>query len=238
MALSDVEVRVLGALMEKERTTPDGYPLSTQALVTACNQRTNREPVTDYHLQDVVAAVTRLKDRGLAETIQEMGDRVPKHKNSAARALQLDTGEFAVLAVLMLRGEQTPGELRARTERYTAFASVADVERVLSALAGRSTPLTRCLGRSPGQSQDRWTHTLGADEERLAPRVRSRPGSEEPRTAGRNHGGNGDVRPHPPVGAGESAVTSEGTVTHEQYQQIVDRLVALERRVSLLETGD
>src|SRR5690606_7062606 len=169
MPLSDIEVRVLGALMEKERTTPDGYPLSAQALVTACNQRTNREPVTDYHLQEVLAAVSRLRDRGLAETIQELGDRVPKHGHKAARALELDARQFAVVAVLLLRGEQTPGELRARTDRYVEFGSVGAVEETLNSLSGRSAPLARNLGRSPGQSQDRWTHTLGTDEEKMVP---------------------------------------------------------------------
>ena len=246
MALSDVEVRVLGALMEKERTTPDGYPLSSQALVTACNQRTNREPVTDFHLQDVMAAVTRLRDRGLAETIQEIGDRVPKHKHRAARALDLDTEEFAVLAVLMLRGEQTPGELRARTERYVAFASVSDVERVLTALASRGTALTKSLGRSPGQSQDRWTHTLGTDEERLAPRVRPRFGSEG---SGAREGGieepNGqrpstsapiDAQPVPTDA--RPAPGGAAPVTLDDYRELVRRLEALERRVTLLETGE
>ncbi len=231
MALSDVEVRVLGALMEKERTTPDGYPLSSQALVTACNQLTNRDPVTDYHLQDVMAAVSRLRDRGLAETVQETGDRVPKHRHKAARALELDAKEFAVLAVLMLRGDQTPGELRSRTERYTSFDSVGEVERVLDALASRRTPLAKNLGRAPGQSQDRFTHTLGADEERLSPRVRSR-GTEEPRTTGPDQGG---PVAKPPV---PRPKTDDMPVTAAQYQDLVDRVAVLERRVRALETGE
>jgi len=184
MALTDVEVRVLGALIEKERTTPDGYPLSSQALLSACNQRTSRDPVTDYHLQDVVAAVGRLRDRGLAETVQTDTDRVPKHRHKAAEALGLDDKEAAVMAVLMLRGAQTPGELRTRTERYVAFDSVAEVEAVLERLAARRPALVVRLGRRPGQSQDRWRHALGADPNRLAPRVRRRPASEEGAEAG------------------------------------------------------
>ena len=224
MALSDVEVRVLGALMEKERTTPDGYPLSTQALVTACNQRTNREPVTDYHLQEVMATVSRLRDRGLAETIQEVGDRVPKHKNKAARALELDARQFAVLAVLLLRGEQTPGELRARTDRYVDFASVGAVEETLAGLAARSTPLVKSLGRAPGQSQDRWNHTLGADEEKMVPRVRQVSVTSEEQ-AGRPDDGEA------PMSRGRSAVSLE------DLESVHERLAALERRVKLLETG-
>lgn len=226
MALSDVEVRVLGALMEKERTTPEGYPLSSQALVTACNQRTNREPVTDYHLQEVMATVNRLRDRGLAETVQEVGDRVPKHKNKAARALELDSWQFAVLAVLLLRGEQTPGELRARTDRYVEFASVAAVEETLAGLAARSTPLVRSLGRAPGQSQDRWTHTLGADEEKMVPRVRATRSTTEERGGG--------------AAAGEVSGSSRATMaplTREELETLHSRLAALERRVKLLETG-
>lgn len=189
MALTDVELRVLGALIEKERTTPDGYPLSSQALLTACNQRTSREPVTDYHLQDVLSAMTRLRDRGLAETVQSVGDRVPKHRHKATEALELDDREAAVLAVLMLRGPQTAGELRTRTERYVTFAAVPEVEDVLERLAERRPPLVVRLGRAPGQSQDRWSHALGADPERLAPRVRRRHEGEGAEGAA---GGGGD----------------------------------------------
>lgn len=227
MPLSAIEVRVLGALMEKERTTPEGYPLSSQSLVTACNQRTNREPVTDYHLQEVMAAVNRLRDRGLADTIQEIGDRVPKHRNKAARALELDAGQFAVLAVLLLRGEQTPGELRARTDRYVEFTSVAAVEETLTGLSNRSAPLARSLGRSPGQSQDRWTHTLGADEEKMVPRVR-------PPRSGLEESGNGSVDNSARVGSQPAT----GIITNEEFEALVGRLEALERRVKLLETGD
>lgn len=225
MPLSDIEVRVLGALMEKERTTPDGYPLSSQALVTACNQRTNREPVSEYHLQEVLAAVSRLRDRGLAETIQEIGERVPKHRNRAARALELDLKQFAVMAVLMLRGEQTPGEVRARTDRYVEFASVADVEATLVGLAGRSTPLVKSLGRAPGQSQDRWMHTLGADEEKMVPRVRPRARPDDD--------GEGPA-PSRPANASQPATAG---VSREEFDELLARLVAVERRLALLESG-
>src|SRR5690606_23298713 len=151
MTLTDVELRVLGALIEKDRTTPENYPLSTQGLVTACNQRTSRDPVTDLHLQDVLAAVGRLKDRGLVETVQEPGDRVPKHRHKAMAAFGLNARELALLAVLMLRGPQTPGELRSRTERYTSFPDVPTVEATLQGLAARPAPLANNLGRAAGQ---------------------------------------------------------------------------------------
>ncbi|MBX3142850.1 MAG: YceH family protein [Trueperaceae bacterium] len=174
MALSDIELRVLGALMEKERTTPEGYPLSAQALLSACNQLTSRDPVTTYHLQDVLATVQRLQDKGLVAVVQTTGERVPKHRHRVAEALSVNASEAAVMAVLILRGPQTAGELRTRSERYQHFADPAAVENVLRRLEERQVPLVRNLGRGPGQSQDRWEHTLGFDEERLKPRVRAR----------------------------------------------------------------
>ncbi len=211
MALTDVELRVLGALIEKERTTPDGYPLSSQALLTACNQRTSRDPVTDYHLQDVLAAVARLRDKGLAETVQGDGDRVPKHRHKAAQALELDDRQAAVLAVLLLRGPQTPGELRTRTERYVSFAAVPEVEAVLEGMAERRPALVVRLGRAPGQSQDRWGHALGADPGRLAPRVR------RPREAG-------------------SGPTSDGADGGDRVAGLESRVAELESRLAQLET--
>lgn len=173
MPLSAIETRVLGALAEKERTTPETYPLSTQALVTACNQKTSRDPVTDYHLQDVLEALQRLRDKGHAATVQEVSDRVPKHRHLMARSLELNGDEIALLSVLMLRGPQTPGELRGRTERYgVTMRTLPELEERLRSLAERRVPLVENQGRSPGQSQDRWSHTLGASEERLQPRVR------------------------------------------------------------------
>jgi uncharacterized protein len=160
MPFSDVELRVLGALVEKERTTPDAYPLSPQALLTACNQRTSREPVTDYHLQEVQEAAFRLRERGFVATVQEVSDRVPKHRHQLARVWDVAPLELSLLAVLMLRGEQTPGELRARIERYGVPNDAAAVEAALRRLAERGSPLVENLGRRPGQSQDRWRHTL------------------------------------------------------------------------------
>jgi uncharacterized protein len=188
MPLSDIELRVLGALVEKERTTPDAYPLSMQALVAACNQLTNRDPVSDHHLQEVREAVQRLRDRGLAATVQEVRDRVPKHRHLLARGLTSDATELVLLAGLMLRGPQTAAELRTRAERYGGIPDLAGVEAALGAMARRDPPLVRNAGRSPGQSQDRWAHVLGSDEERLQPRVRAvaapvthQPGEPSPR---------------------------------------------------------
>ena len=216
MPLSEVELRVLGALVEKERTTPETYPLSTQALVTACNQRTSREPVTDHHLQDVRDAVNRLRDRGLAATVQEVGDRVPKHRHLLARAWTLDETELALLAVLMLRGEQTAAELRSRSERYGGIPDLAGVEATLAAMARRDPAMVRNVGRAPGQAQDRWAHTLSGDEARLQPRVRSTPRASE-------SGPSADASENPADTAAAGAA------------DLVARVAALEARVAELE---
>jgi len=177
MPLSDAALRVLGALLEKERTTPDAYPLSTQALLSACNQKTARDPVLNLHLREVVEGLQQLRDRGLAETIRSSGDRVPKHRQRFSDAARLGPREAAVMAVLLLRGPQTPGELRTRTERYLRFGSVSEVGETLDRLASRSPAMVANRGRSPGQQQDRWAHTLGHDATALRPRVRAAPPS-------------------------------------------------------------
>lgn len=227
MPLSDLELRVLGALVEKERTTPDAYPLSSQALLTACNQRTSRDPVSDYHLQEVQDAAFRLRERGFVATVQDAGDRVPKHRHLLQRVLGVDDLELALLAVLMLRGPQTSGELRGRVERYGAASDPAQVTQALRRLAERSTPLVENLGRGPGQSQDRWRHTLGADEVRLKPRVRNADAGEAaaPTTAPRSRAlqPSGDAPPEP------------ATLDAAAVPALAARLHALERRVAALE---
>ncbi len=163
MELTGVEIRVLGCLIEKEATTPDYYPLSTNALVTACNQSTNRDPVVSYDERTVDAAIFDLRaNKGLTRTIT--GGRTNKHRHVLAEAWGLGSGELAVLAVLMLRGPQTAGELRSRTERMHAFSDLAGVEEALRTLAVRAEPIVRELERRPGQKETRWEHLLGSDE--------------------------------------------------------------------------
>jgi uncharacterized protein YceH (UPF0502 family) len=164
--LTPDEVRVLAALVEKQRTTPEHYPLSTNALVAACNQRTSRHPVVDYDERTVERAMQELRARGLARTVRGSGMRTYKHRHVLDEALGLDPAEVAVLAVLALRGPQTPGELRARTERYGAAGAV---EGALARLAARPDPLVVDLGRAPGQSQDRWAHLLSGEAAARAP---------------------------------------------------------------------
>ncbi len=172
MSLSDIDVRILGALLEKERTTPESYPLSINALVLACNQKTSRAPVSEYSQREVENALQGLRDRGLVRSEQGVAERVVKHQHRLDEAFRLSAPDFAVLAVLMLRGPQTAGELRGRTERYTHFPDVATVDASLIRLRDHRPPLARDEGRTPGQSQTRWTHLLGADPERQKPRVR------------------------------------------------------------------
>jgi len=157
--LGPVETRVLGCLVEKQRTTPDQYPLSLNALRLACNQSTNRDPVVDYSEADVRDALTRLGDRGLTRLASGPGSRAAKFRHLLDQALRLDDAELSLLAVLMLRGAQTAAELRQRSERLHRFASVPEVEETLQALASRE--LAERLPRRPGEREERWRQLLG-----------------------------------------------------------------------------
>lgn len=157
--LSAVEQRVLGCLIEKRWTTPDQYPLSLNALRLACNQSTNRDPVTYYDEAEVREAAQRLTRYGLARLASGAGSRATKYRHLAEEGLGLDREQLAVLCVLLLRGPQTPGELKARSERMTHLATLADVDRVLGALAERG--YCERLARRPGQKEDRYRHLLG-----------------------------------------------------------------------------
>jgi hypothetical protein len=157
--LTPPEQRVLGCLIEKRWTTPDQYPLSLNALRLACNQSTNRDPVTTYDEPTVRQAADRLTRYGLARLASGHSSRATKYRHLAEEGLGLDREELAVLAVLLLRGPQTPGELKARSDRMASIASLSDVERLLAALADRG--YVRRLGRRPGQKEDRFEQLLG-----------------------------------------------------------------------------
>ena len=162
--LTDVEARVLAALIEKEATTPDAYPLSLGALLAACNQTSNREPVMRLDEEAVSAATTSLRRRSLLRAIQPAGSRVGKHQHLLADALSLDRRELALLAVLMLRGPQTAGELHVRTARLAEFADLAAVEATLDALVVREPePLVARLPRRAGQREVRYAHLLSGE---------------------------------------------------------------------------
>lgn len=160
--LSAEEQRVLGCLLEKEITVPDSYPLTINALRTACNQKSSREPVTDYDERTIQDTARLLKDRGLVRvTWMDYGRRTLKYAQTAVEALELADDERALLTVLLLRGPQAPGELRTRTDRMHEFADRAAVESVLRRMAERGEPLVVQLERRPGQQDHRWAHLLG-----------------------------------------------------------------------------
>lgn len=163
MDLTPVEQRILGCLFEKQRTTPDQYPLTLNALRLACNQATNRDPVVDWDEAALRPALERLSRRRLIRFASGHGSRVAKYRHLADEALALQPDEQAVLAVLLLRGPQTPGELKSRTDRAHGFADLGAVHEVLDRLAARS--LVRDVGRRPGQKEDRWEHLLGEEVE-------------------------------------------------------------------------
>ena len=159
--LSLLETRVLGTLVEKQHTVPDAYPLTLNALVSGCNQKTSRSPVMEATDTEVQGALDSLKAANLV--IESSGGRVARYSHNFERVLQLPSQSAAILTSLMLRGPQTAGELRSRTERLHPFASQEEVDETLRQLAGRNEPLVARLERRPGQKESRWAHLLGAD---------------------------------------------------------------------------
>ena len=158
-----VEIRVLGCMIEKQRTTPDVYPLTLNALRAACNQATNRDPVVSYDEPTIHAALRRLAQRNWARLASGPGSRAVKFRHLLNEALELGDRELAVLCVLMLRGGQTPGELKSRTERMQAFESLDGVHETLDGLIGQE--LVARLPRRPGQKEERYVQLLGGDSE-------------------------------------------------------------------------
>ncbi|MDQ2968675.1 MAG: YceH family protein [Actinomycetota bacterium] len=169
MEADAVEIRVLGCLIEKQRTTPDAYPLSLNSLRLACNQATAREPVVVYQEREIKAALDRMSNRGWTRFASGASSRALKYRHLLDEALGLSRPELSLLGVLMLRGAQTVGELKQRSERLHGFESIAEVTRTLDALAQRE--LVERLERRPGKKEERWRQLLGADssEETLQP---------------------------------------------------------------------
>jgi uncharacterized protein YceH (UPF0502 family) len=166
MILSAEEVRVVGALVEKQVTTPEYYPLTLNALVNACNQISNRDPVVAYDEQAVLRAIESLRAKGLAREVRTADGRVPKYRHVLDEALSLSKAELAVMCVLMLRGAQTVGELRGRTERLYSFSGLQFVEATLEGLMNRSdgrASLVVKLPRGAGQKESRYAHLLAGE---------------------------------------------------------------------------
>ena len=161
VVLDEVEIRVLGCLVEKEKTTPDYYPLTRNALLSACNQKSSRDPVVSYNEQTVVASLESLRERGLVHLITTSDGRVPRYRHVFSEALQLSRPQNAALCLLMLRGPQTIGEIRQRSARLYDFASLEEVEDTLKELASRPVqPLVVKLARQAGTKEPRYAQLL------------------------------------------------------------------------------
>ncbi len=171
--LEPTELRVLGCLIEKQRTTPDVYPLSLNSLRGACNQSTNRDPVVDYDEPTIRDALQRLSRRGWVRLASGPGSRAVKYRHLFDEQLSLDAAEISVLAVLMLRGPQTPGELKVRTERLNAFDSLGAVHETLEGLIDRELAVRQ--ERRPGQKEERYAHLLGGESAEPAAPVATAP---------------------------------------------------------------
>jgi uncharacterized protein YceH (UPF0502 family) len=161
--LSEIEARIIGALIEKQLTTPEYYPLTLNALVAACNQKTNREPVVAYTEAMVQKSLDELRDRNLAYVFYGSTSRVPKYKHILDKVYELEPSEVAALCVLMLRGAQTLGELRERTGRLYEFSGLGEVNETLDNLMRREEPLVVRLERQPGQKEVRYAHLLSGE---------------------------------------------------------------------------
>lgn len=179
--LTEIEARILGSLVEKQLTTPEYYPQTLNALTAACNQKNNRDPVVSYDEKTVTDALERLRDRNLVYVFYGSTSRVPKYKHMLPSVYELGPPETAIMCVLMLRGPQTLGEMRGRTERLYDFSGLGEMQETLDSLSRRDEPLTAKLERQPGQKEARFAHLLCGeiDVEAFAAAV----------TAHRSHGG-------------------------------------------------
>lgn len=175
--LTEIEARIVGALVEKQLTTPEYYPLTLNALVAACNQKTNREPVTNYDESSVSRTLDDLRDKNIVYVFYGSTSRVPKYKHMLPQVYELEPSETAVLCVLMLRGPQTIGELRERTGRLYDFRDLNDVNETLEALTKRDEPLLTRLPLAPGQKEARYAHLLSGEVTSYTPPERTSRGS-------------------------------------------------------------
>lgn len=218
--LDPVEARVIGSLMEKEITTPDHYPLSLNALVNACNQKTNRDPVMNLSDSEVQAALDRLHAKHLVLDRSGFGSRVVKYKqrfcNTEFGSMRFSPGETAIVCLLLLRGPQTPGELRSRSGRLHSFADLGEVEECLQSLRRRDDdPLVAALPREPGRREIRWTHLFSGDVEHSEPAVR-------PAAVG--------ATPTTPVADADDEILTRVSQLEEQVSQLLARVKELEGR--------
>jgi uncharacterized protein len=167
-ALSAVEARILGALIEKEKATPEYYPLSLNALVNACNQKSNRDPVMNLSEDEVRQALRSMQDNSLVRSVSPADSRVTKYEHRLQEVFNFDRREAALVCELLLRGAQTPGELRSRAERMHHFDELGEVQSTLQRLMNRQPPIVALLARQPGTKESRYAHLLSGDTEVFA----------------------------------------------------------------------
>ena len=212
--LSEIEIRVLGALVEKELTTPDYYPLSLNALVNACNQKSNRDPAMSLDDDAVRQALRSLEKEGLAGPADSMDNRVTKYEHRLQEAFNFDRREVAVLCELLLRGPQTLGELRGRAERMYKFEDLSQVQSTLQRLAQREPPVAKMLPRQPGTKEARYAQLLSGE-----PQIEAQPAVQS------------DAQHHAPTHANEAA--RERAATHSKADD--DRIARLKSDLSALQ---
>ena len=233
METTPAEIRVLGSLLEKQRTTPDQYPLTLNSLRLACNQSTNRDPVVDYDEQTIRDALTRLRQRGWTRYASGQGSRSAKYRHLLDETLGLERDELALVCVLMLRGPQTPGELKQRTERMHPFPGLGEVEETLERLIGREFVVRQ---RRPGQKEDRFAQVVGGDGEGTSeekpwpvePAVAADPDEEEA-TTGLVADANATAASHP--GEPLDVLTERVRALESQLGELREQIAALRREL-------
>ena len=220
--LSEVETRVLGSLVEKELTTPDYYPLSLNALLNACNQKSNRDPAMNLNEDAVRQALRSLEKEGLAGPADGMDNRVTKFEHRLQEAFNFDRREIAILCELLLRGPQTPGELRSRAERMYRFDDLVQVQSTLQRLVQREPPLVKILPRQPGTKEARYAHLLSGD---VRPPLQN---DAQPHVEN-------EVQMRAPDATRERAVTHGADVRIAHVQINDERIARLENELSTLQ---
>jgi uncharacterized protein YceH (UPF0502 family) len=213
--LTAAQARVLGALVEKEVTTPDYYPLSLNALINACNQRSNREPVMNLDEDDVRQALHGLENKGLAGRARSADGRVTKYEHWLGEAFNFNRAETALLCVLLLRGPQTPGELRGRTERLHTFDEISDVLAGVQKLMDREPPLTAVLPRLPGTKEVRYAHLLSGPLESIQAAFAEKESRHD-------------------SSAGNSASTEHNTAVQERFESLDAAMEELRQQIAAL----
>jgi uncharacterized protein len=218
LVLTEIEIRILGALIEKEITTPEYYPLSLNALVNACNQKSNRDP--EMHLDDdaVLPALRTLEQKGLAGKADNMESRVTKYEHRLADAFNFNRFETAILCELLLRGPQTPGELRSRAERMHHFDDLDAVHSTLRHLIERDPPLVKLLPRQPGTKEARYAQLLSGD-------------AAGPSAASHSNA----AAASSPSPAAKSVIAFPAAATHAPSPSATDRIAQLEQKISTLQ---